>query len=111
MRTMSVLIFFAMLIPGLLIGSLRYARAEVLPKKIPVTVTADKLNYDRNTDIYVAEGHVKIEQEGVRLEADKVVLNGRTGEAEATGKVYLQDKENVVHADNLKVNLNRRAFC
>lgn len=103
-----MLILFAILFTGMMAGSLRYARAEVLPKKIPVTVTADKLDYDRTTDVYIAEGHVKIEQEGVRLEADKVVLKNKTGEAEASGKVYLQDKENVVHADSLKVNLNTR---
>jgi lipopolysaccharide assembly outer membrane protein LptD (OstA) len=67
-----------------------------------VTVTADKLDYDRATDVYIASGHVKIEQEGVRLEAEKVVLNHTTGEALAEGKVYLQDKGNVVHADRYR---------
>ncbi len=87
-------------------GAARHALAEELPKKIPVTVTADKLDYDRTNDVYIAIGHVKIEYEGIRLEADKVVLNNKTGEAEAEGNVYLQDEGDVVHAESLKVNLN-----
>jgi LPS-assembly protein len=80
--------------------------ADEPAKKIPVTVVADKLDYDGATDVYVAVGHVKIEQEGTRLEADRVVLNNKTGEAEAEGHVYLQDADNVVTAEKLKTNLN-----
>jgi LPS-assembly protein len=80
----------------------------MLPKKIPVAVTADKLDYDRTTDVYIAVGHVKIEQDDVRLEAEKVVMNNKTGVAVAEGKVYLQDKGNVVHADKLQINLSTR---
>ena len=37
------------------------ADAEEPPKKkVPVTVNADKLDYDRANDRYLAEGHVKI---------------------------------------------------
>jgi LPS-assembly protein len=93
---------------GLAAGPPRHALAEALSKKIPVSVTADKLDYDRATDVYLAVGHVKIEQEGIKLEADKVVYHTKTGEVEAEGKVYLQDKGDVVHADRLKTNLNTR---
>jgi LPS-assembly protein len=97
-----------LLLAGLLAGPHPHALAETLPKKIPISVTADKLDYDRVTDVYLAVGHVKIEQEGVKLEADKVVFHNKTGEVEAEGKVYLQDKGDVVHADRLKINLNTR---
>jgi LPS-assembly protein len=83
--------------------------AAELPKKIPVTVKADKLDYDRINDIYAAEGHVRIEQEGMRVEADKVVLNNRTGEAVAEGKVYIQDKGDIVRADKIQFNVNTKA--
>ncbi len=82
------------------------AREQTLPVKIPVTVNADNLDYDRTNDVYTATGHVKIEQENIKLEAEKVVLNNKTGEALAEGKVYLQDQDDVVHADKLRVNLN-----
>jgi LPS-assembly protein len=104
-RTVFIL---GLLLAGLLAGPHPHALAETLPKKIPISVTADKLDYDRVTDVYLAVGHVKIEQEGVKLEADKVVFHNKTGEVEAEGKVYLQDKGDVVHADRLKINLNTR---
>lgn len=90
---------------GLLFGAPQHAWSQTPAKKIPITVTADKLDYDRASDVYIAEGHVKIEQGGIRLEADKVVLNNKTGVAEAEGNVYLQDQENVVRAAKLTTNL------
>jgi len=83
-------------------------QAQPATKKVPVSVVSDKLDYDRTNDVYVAEGHVKIEQEGIRLEADKVVLNNKTGEATAEGNVYLQDKGEVVRAEKLRTNLTTR---
>ena len=108
MRLRTAYILFILFLAGLLAGPHPHALAETLPKKIPISVTADKLDYDRVTDVYLAVGHVKIEQEGVKLEADKVVFHNKTGEVEAEGKVYLQDKGDVVHADRLKVNMNTR---
>jgi len=85
------------------------ASGQEIPKKVPVSVKADKLDYDRTNDVYVAAGHVQIEQEGLRLEAERVVLNNRTGEAVAEGNVYLRDKADVVRAERLEININTRA--
>ena len=90
-------------------GSPRTIFAAELTKKIPVTVNADKLDYDRINDIYVAEGHVRVEQEGLRVEADKVVLNNRTGEAVAEGHLYIQDKGDIIRADKIQFNVNTKA--
>ncbi len=95
------------LILGLLSGY--PAAAEEPPKKIPVTVKADKLDYDRANDIYVAEGHVRIEQDSMRAEADKIILNNRTGETVAEGNVYLQEKGDIIRADRLQININTKA--
>jgi LPS-assembly protein len=108
MKRRAAIIFFAVLLAGITAGSPEYALPETLPKKIPVTVTADKLDYDRTADVYTALGHVVIEQEGVRLEAEKVVMDNKTGEALAEGNVYLQDKGHVVHAEKLRINLSTR---
>lgn len=101
-------IHFILLVAAILAGVPQHAWSEGLPKKIPVTVAADKLDYDRANDRYVATGHVKIEQDGMRLEADKVVLDNRTGEAVAEGKVFLQDKGDIMHAEKMQVNMNTR---
>lgn len=83
--------------------------AQDAANKVPVTVKADRLDYDRAADVYTAEGNVHIEQDGIRLEADKVVLNNKTGEAVAEGRVHLQQKQNTLRAEKLKVNLNTQA--
>lgn len=84
-------------------------RAEEPANKIPVTVKADKLDYDRANDVYVAEGNVRIEQEGMRVQADKIVLNNRTGEALAEGGVYIQEMGDIIRADEIRININTKA--
>lgn len=108
MRSATAHIVVLFLVAAMLAGPPRHAWSEVFPKKIPVTVTADTLDYDRTNDRYIAIGHVKIEQEGLRLEAEKIVLDNKTGEAVAEGKVFLQDKGDVMHAEKMQVNINTR---
>ena len=50
---------------------LHSVHALEIPEKIPVTIKADNLDYDRTSDVYTAVGHVKIEQAGKVLEAEK----------------------------------------
>ena len=109
MKRGIIIMLTAFSLAGMPTCSLHLVFAAELPKKIPVTVKADKLDYDRINDIYVAEGHVRVEQEGMRVEADKVVLNNRTGEAVAEGKVYIQDKGDIVRADKIQFNVNTKA--
>ena len=45
----------------------------------------------------------------MRLEADKITSNNKTGEASAEGKVYLQEKGDVIRADRLQININTKA--
>jgi LPS-assembly protein len=85
------------------------AYTQELLKKIPVTIKADKLDYDRTNDVYTALGHVKIEQVDRLLEADTVVLNNKTGDALAEGKVYLRDKGDILRAEKLEFNVNTGA--
>ncbi len=102
-------IFFLLMLTGLLCGLPQQGRGEDFSKAGPIAITADKLDYDRIADVYSAAGHVKIEHEGMRLEADKVVLNNKTGEAMAEGNVFLQDKGDSTRADKLQVNINTRS--
>lgn len=85
------------------------AAAADLPQKVPVSVTADNLDYDRTNDIYTATGNVQVDQQDIHLQADKVVLNNKTGEARAEGHVFIKDKQDTVVADRVEVNLNTRA--
>jgi len=104
-RATALVAFLALALSGVSAQAL----AEEPPKKVPVQVTSDKLDYDRAKDVYVAEGHVKIDQEAMHLEADKVVLNNKTGEAVAEGHVYLRDKGDIIRADKLNVNVQTKS--
>lgn len=92
MGTTAKYITALILVAAGLLGLNGAVLGEEAGKKVPVTVKADKLDYDRTGDVYVAEGNVKVEQDGMRVEADKITLNNKTGEASAEGKVYLQEK-------------------
>jgi len=52
---------------------------------------------------------VKIEQEGLLLEADRIVLDNRTGEALAEGSVYFRDNSGVLRAEKLQMNINTKS--
>jgi LPS-assembly protein len=107
-RRLAVFVLAVLTLMGLLpAASLLFA--DELPKKIPVQVTADKLDYDRTNDIYTAVGHVKVEQQDILMEADRIVLNNRSGEAIAEGNVYIRDKGDTLMADRVELNLNTRA--
>ncbi len=103
-----VFIVAVILFIGLLVGLPRHAWSKDPSDKIPVTVTADSLDYDRTNDRYVAIGNVTIKQEGLLLEADKVVLDNKTGETTAEGDVFLQDNGDIMHAEKMQINMNTR---
>ena len=100
---------FAVFLAIVLFWGYHTAFAQETRKKIPVTVTADKLDYDRTNDVYVAKGNVKVEQQDLKIEADDFILNNKTGEAKASGNVHLQGKNDVLKAEKLDFNINTRA--
>lgn len=55
----------------------------------PVTFTADSLQYDRNTGVVTASGHVEAWQNGHELIADKVTYDRNTDVMAASGHVVL----------------------
>ncbi len=72
----------------------------------PIRIQADHIAYDRNEDMYTAEGKVEIFQGDRKLTADRVTLNGKTHEAEATGNVILVQGDDVLRSQKMKVNLD-----
>lgn len=59
--------------------------------KKPVTFLADRVSYDRQSGVVVAEGHVQAWQNGHVLYADKVTIDRRTDTATASGHVVLME--------------------
>jgi len=102
-------IFILVVLCVLLGGNLQPLFGQEAPKKVPVKVRADKLDYDKTTDVSIAEGHVRIEQDGFLLDADKATLDNKNGNMHAEGNVYVQQQGEILRAERLDLNINTRA--
>lgn len=71
----------------------------------PFTLSADSLHYDVERELYMARGHVRIEQPGRSLRADWAAFNRRTGRGVASGDVRLVSDGDVVRADFVEFDL------
>ena len=69
-----------------------------------VEIEARYLYYDKQANLYHAQGDVVIRQEGMELHADKAVLNQALNEFEAWGDVLLRDRTDYLACRYLKFN-------
>jgi LPS-assembly protein len=69
-------------------------------------ITADKLSYDRDEGLYVAQGNVVIVRGGQVLKAKESRYNEKTGMVEATGDVVLEANGDVLKAEKAVFDLN-----
>lgn len=65
----------------------------VTEAKNAVDFTAEQLEYDRDNDIVVASGDVRMSRDGNRVRADKISWNRKTGEVRADGNVVVEGAE------------------
>jgi LPS-assembly protein len=72
----------------------------------PVRLQAEHISYDKAEDFYVAEGNVEIWQGDRKLIANRVLVNARTNEAEATGNVVLVQGEDVLRSEKMQIDLD-----
>jgi len=70
-----------------------------------VSIKADMMYYDYDTNLYSAEGNVVIIRENAILSADKVTYNTVTQDARAIGKVSLTEEEDILTCEKLDINL------
>ena len=69
-------------------------------------ITANKMSYDRDEGLYVAEGDVVITRAGQVLKANEARYNEKTGMVEAIGDVVLETNGDVVRAAKAVFDLN-----
>ena len=74
----------------------------------PITINADTLEYDRGKDIYLANGHVEIIQGKIRLTADEVIVDNKTGDISASGNVVFIDEEDRLTCESINLNMNTK---
>lgn len=72
----------------------------------PIHLQADRLEYLRESDTYIAEGNVIAQQGTLHLEADSIHLDNLSGKLSAKGNVHLTDGENKTDAEAIVLDIN-----
>lgn len=75
----------------------------------PVSIEADELTFDRETQTYEGHGQVEVTRGDLTLKADHARLNMATKDLAAWGNVLLREGEDVIECQRLDVNLDTRA--
>ena len=75
-------------------------------KKPSIELTADKVEFDRERDTYIANGSVIVVRESSRLTADHVIFKKLIGELVATGHVHLHERTSDIWSERLILNVN-----
>ncbi|MGH7166295.1 MAG: LPS-assembly protein LptD, partial [Nitrospiraceae bacterium] len=75
----------------------------------PISITAEHIEYVKETDVYEATGSVVITQGTLRLTADRVTLLMLPGTLIAVGKAHLSDSLSDLRAERLELDMNTNA--
>jgi LPS-assembly protein len=70
------------------------------------TITADKLEYFKEEQRYVATGNVKIVKGSAVITADSAVYFDETADSELTGHVTIDDKDYLINTEQAEFNLD-----
>lgn len=73
-----------------------------------INISADNLEYLKETNMYIARGSVKIIYEDATLNADEVHFNNTTADAIAIGNVIYEDAEVIIDGDKIELNLDTK---
>jgi LPS-assembly protein len=76
---------------------------------LPLDVTAARIDYRQDQDVYEADGSVVIRQGTMRLTADHATIQALPGILTATGHVHLVDTQSDLTAERLELNINTEA--
>ncbi|TKS58201.1 MAG: hypothetical protein EWM72_03143 [Nitrospira sp.] len=109
-RFFLVLVVFLSLSPLSVLAAAKQVGAEGSSSgSIPLDVTATRIDYRKDQDVYEADGSVVIQQGAIRLTADHVTIQVLPGILTATGHVHLTDPQSDVTAERLELNVNTEA--
>jgi hypothetical protein len=82
--------FMSRIVSGLALGlSLGVWAPAVMASDSPVNLVADEVGYDQDLGIYVARGHVEMQQDDRVVMADVVTYNERSKTISASGNVAM----------------------
>lgn len=75
----------------------------------PLNITADRIDYLQDLEVYEAEGSVVVTQGALRLTADHVTIRPLSGLLIAVGHARLGDPSSEASAERLELNVNTEA--
>ncbi|MDT7041929.1 LPS-assembly protein LptD [Candidatus Nitronereus thalassa] len=75
----------------------------------PLDVTAERVEFDRVTEVFRAVGSVIVTQGPLRLTADEATIHKLSGALQAKGAVHLNDQVTEVWADEMEINVYTEA--
>jgi lipopolysaccharide assembly outer membrane protein LptD (OstA) len=76
------------------------------PSRRAWDITADSISYEKDRDVYIARGNVRIVQPGRSLVADWVAFSNTTRRGVATGNVVIEDQGQKLEADVIHFQLD-----
>lgn len=75
----------------------------------PLDITAERIDYRQDQEVYEANGSVVIQQGAIKLTADHATIQALPGILTAVGHVHLTDPEADVTAERMELNVNTEA--
>ncbi|MFO0773963.1 MAG: LPS assembly protein LptD [Nitrospiraceae bacterium] len=75
----------------------------------PINITADRMQYLQDREIYEADGHVVVINGQQRLTADHMTVYPLTGKVQATGSAHLTNPTSELWGDQLELDMNTEA--
>jgi LPS-assembly protein len=72
------------------------------------TITSETLEYDQQTETYIAKGKVRIQRADTVIEADDMTYNEKTGDVVAAGNVKYDDPDVSMTAGRADLNLDSK---
>jgi LPS-assembly protein len=85
------------------------ARTTISPERPPLDITAERIEYFQEQEIYEAEGSVVVNQGTLRLTADHMTIQALPGVLIAKGHVRLTDPKADLVTERLELNVNTEA--
>src|SRR5215216_3774037 len=76
---------------------------------LPLDITAARIDYRQEEDVYEADGSVVIVQGTIRLTSDHATIQALPGILTATGHVHMTDTQADLTAERLELNVNTEA--
>ena len=94
---------------GILLPQAGSAAATTSSEGPPLDITAERIEYLQEQEIYEADGSVVVNQGTLRLTADHMTIQALPGILIATGHVRLTDPKADLVTDRLELNVNTEA--